>query len=336
MDKVKGSVDRDRRRNRLARIAKMKVRKPQQHEEEEEDSSSEDEQQQQQQPATDNKDQPLDVDALTQAFKGVNLNVNQSYTGWDNKNGKGFMKGLPEFEWNNIMDDALVLNIGKRRKGKTTLTDYLMYHKQHSFPGGIVFTHTKFNGFWQKRVPAQMIHEKYDPAVLKALFDRNKAIIEDPGSTVNPAMFVIIDDCVSQQELMYDAMLKELASAGRHYKLFTIINTQYAYGISPLIRGNADFVVLFKQAQKRQRDAVAEDFLDSIDKKAATALVDAVTKVKYQVLVVDIDEEQYYVGHCAGPDNMTEEQKHYKLGCREFWQNNVYGGYVYGGYVDGG
>lgn len=257
---------------------------------------------------------------LGEAYRGIDLSVAPSYTGWDNKGGKGFMKGLPEFEFTKIVDDALILNIGKRRRGKTTMTDWIMYFKKDKFPCGIVFSHTKFNGFWQQRVPEQYIHEKYDPAILKRLFNRQRKLLQDPTKAhINPACFVILDDCVSQNELMYDEQLKELASAGRHYKIFTIINTQYAYGINPLIRGNTDYVIVFKQSQKRQRDAIVEDYLDTLDKNTAKRLVDDVTKVKHQTLVIDVDSEQLFLGHCKPPEEKTAEENQYVLGCREYW-----------------
>lgn len=300
-------------------------KQPEEEEQEEEDSSDDSGDDKEEEGAAAKADVDNNkVDAITKAFKGVNLNVAQSFTGWDGDKG-AFAKGLPEFDYTSILDDAFVLNIGKRRHGKTTNTDHIMWNKQHCYPVGIVFTHTKFNGFWQKRVPAKYIHETYDPGVLNGLFQRNKKILEDPEQdNVNPWAFVILDDCVSQHELMHDTALKELASAGRHYKIFTIINTQYAYGINPLIRGNADYVFLFKQAQRRQRDAVAEDYMDSMPKKDALKVLDTITKVKHQMLVVDVDAETLSVAHCPGPDKLSDEQKHYKLGCREFWGDENY------------
>jgi len=320
---VRDKLDPQKRRKRVERIARMRMR-PQVADELKDDESSDEEKKQEKKLQKKSKrgdsSNNNDLAKMIDSYKGMDLSVNRMSTGFDVETGD-FKPSLPEFDYKTILEDALILNIGKRRKGKTTNTDYIMFNIKHYFPVGLVFTHTKFNGFWQKRVPADFIHEQYDPAILQRLFKRNKNLIEDPENTINPAAFVILDDCVSQNELMYDKVLKELASAGRHYKIFTIINTQYAYGINPLIRGNADYVFLFKQAQKKQRDAVAEDYLDNLDKRIAQQLVDTVTKVKYQMLAIDIDEEKYYMAHCKGQDEMTEEQKYYKLGCRQFWED---------------
>jgi hypothetical protein len=256
-----------------------------------------------------------ELESVVQAYSGTNLNVSQSKTGWDNLNNTGFLEGLPDFNYNEIENDAFCLNIGRRRCGKTTNTDYLLYNKRHVFPMGIVFTHTKFNGFWQKRVPSDYIHERYEPEILRELFKRQKHIIAmGEQSPIVSNAFVIFDDCVSQDELKYDSEIRELAAAGRHYDIFSVINTQYAYGIGPLLRGNSDTVFLFDQAQHRQREAVTQDFMDRFDKRSAMKLLDSVTAEKHACLAIDIQTSKMYR---AKPGKLPDED--YKLGCKEFW-----------------
>eukprot|EP00741_Cyanophora_paradoxa_P022618 tig00000248_g21843.t1 len=55
---------------------------------------------------------------------------------------------------------------------------------------------------------------------------------EDP---VDPRFFVLLDDVISDARLRYDEALNELFVAGRHYKIMTLITTQYAKGINPVL-----------------------------------------------------------------------------------------------------
>jgi len=74
--------------------------------------------------------------------------------------------------------------------------------------------------------------------------------------------------------------------AGRHYKLFVLITTQYAKAITPTLRGNTDYCFIMKTIQKGQREAMWEDFGDFLTKDAFAQILDAYTEDN-EVLVID-------------------------------------------------
>ena len=80
---------------------------------------------------------------------------------------------------------------------------------------------------------------------------------------------------ISDQRLRYDANLMELFVAGRHYRLFVLITTQYAKAITPTLRGNTDYCFIMKPIQKGQREALWEDFGDFLTKDAFAQMLDA-------------------------------------------------------------
>jgi hypothetical protein len=94
------------------------------------------------------------------------------------------------------------------------------------------------NKFWRQYIPAEYIYPEYDPAVLDAVFARQKkvhslqsvdemhrcALIDDlPQILNNPALteaekdvkapfFVLLDDVISDQRLKYDRNIMEVCS----------------------------------------------------------------------------------------------------------------------------
>lgn len=109
-----------------------------------------------------------------------------------------------------------------------------MYLMKDKIPAGIVFSQTdELNKFWRQYIPSEYIYPEYDPAVLDAVFARQKKILNNPALTEaekdkKAPFFVLLDDVISDQRLKYDRNIMELFVAGRHYRLFVLITTQYA------------------------------------------------------------------------------------------------------------
>ena len=233
---------------------------------------------------------------------------------------------LTEFDPETIKLDGTVVAVGKRRTGKSWVFRNLMYLMKDKIPAGIVISQTdELNKFWRQYVPAKYIYPKYEPEILDAVFKRQKKILNDNGLTdeekeAKAPFFVLLDDVISDQRLKYDANLMELFVAGRHYKLFVLITTQYAKAITPTLRGNTDYCFIMKTIQQRQREALWEDFGDFLTKDAFAQILDAYTEDN-EVLVIDTCPE-----HTVDPLEMLYWWKacdpgEFKMGSEEYWQS---------------
>lgn len=166
-----------------------------------------------------------------------------------------------------IMDDFTVLLIGRRRSGKTWIARWIMYHLRHRFPCGVVITGTKLNHFWQKHIPVEFIHDIEDmDLVLRSVFKRQEYVLEHPELGIDPRMFVILDDILSEKyKVRFSKALAQAFTDGRHHKLFILVTSQDPKGIPPDLRENADLCVVFRQYQKSRKKSCSEEYLDYID-----------------------------------------------------------------------
>lgn len=180
---------------------------------------------------------------------------------------------LAEFDPSLIMPDGTVVAIGKRRTGKSWAFRHIMYVMRNQFYGGIVISQTdELNGFWRQYIPEKYIFNKFSPAILQAVFDRQKAIMKDTSKSEaerekQARFFILLDDVISDPNIRYDPSITELFVAGRHYKLFVLITTQYAKAITPTLRSNADYVLMLHNKQESQREALWRDFADFVRAK---------------------------------------------------------------------
>lgn len=233
---------------------------------------------------------------------------------------------LTEFDPETIKLDATIVAVGKRRTGKSWVFRNLMYLMKDKIPAGIVISQTdELNKFWRQYIPAKYIYPKYEPEILDAVFARQKKILNDNALTdkekdAKAPFFVLLDDVISDQRLKYDANLMELFVAGRHYRLFVLITTQYAKAITPTLRGNTDYCFIMKTIQQRQREALWEDFGDFLTKDAFAQVLDHYTEDN-EVLVIDTCPE-----HTVDPLQMLYWWKAcdpgaFKFGSKEFWKS---------------
>jgi len=235
---------------------------------------------------------------------------------------------LPEFEPDEIKLDATIVAVGKRRTGKSWCLRNLMYLLKRKIPAGIVISQTdELNKFWQQYVPKKYIFPRYEPEILAQVFKRQKAILNDKQMTKaekekKAPFFILLDDVISDQRLKYDSNLMELFVAGRHYKLFVLITTQYARAITPTIRGNTDYVFIMKTIQGKQREALWEDFGDFLTRDAFNRMVDAYTEDN-EILVVNTCPET----HIDPLEMMSwwkaQDPGPFKMGSKEYWDSAV-------------
>lgn len=237
---------------------------------------------------------------------------------------------LPEFgmfDPKEVKLDATVVAIGKRRTGKSWMFRDLMFHMKDKIDAGIVISQTdELNKFWRQYIPKRFIYKKYNPELISAVFRRQKSILNDRNMTdaekeKKAPFFILLDDVISDERLKYDENLRELFVAGRHYKLFVLITTQYAKGIAPLLRGNSDYIFIMKTLQGRQREALWEDYGDFLTKDAWNTIMDNYTEDN-EVLVVDTSNNtsdanemiKWYKAVDPGP---------YRMGSKEFHEGKA-------------
>ena len=236
------------------------------------------------------------------------------------------LPNLTMFDPESIKLDGTVVAIGKRRTGKSWIFRNLMYLMRDKISAGIVISQTdELNKFWRQYIPAKYIYPRYEPEILDAVFRRQKTILNDKSLTdkekeKEAPFFILLDDVISDQRLKYDANLMELFVAGRHYKLFVLITTQYAKAITPTLRGNTDYCFIMKTIQQRQREALWEDFADFLTKDAFAQILDAYTEDN-EVLVVDTCPE-----HTVDPLSMlywwkAQDPGKFHVGTLEYWQS---------------
>jgi hypothetical protein len=166
---------------------------------------------------------------------------------------------LPTIDWlEYITLDSTITLFGKRNTGKSFYARYLLSILQPYFPWGYCLTNTPHNGWWQNMIPEKRIYTGWRPDLIIKIMEMQLKRVRD--KEINPFIFIILDDIVSDNALRYDPTLRKLYYEGRHYKIFILICSQYVYGLPPGNRANTDFMITFTQHQRKQIQQLQEDY----------------------------------------------------------------------------
>lgn len=193
-------------------------------------------------------------------------------------------KWIPDIQ--HLPKSPSIVAFGKRRTGKSFSLRWIMYNCFRHIPFGCVFSHTSFDGFWQKYVPERFVFQGLPEHRLNALMDRQKKKIKkfrkehpDGDPTDDPGLqtFVVLDDVIADKvAMMWNTNINSLFVEGRHLCITVLITSQHVKGVGPLIRGNMDLVVLQPIFAREARQTLADLYGGYMDRNDFFDLMDCV------------------------------------------------------------
>ena len=158
---------------------------------------------------------------------------------------------IKKFDISKMAPDAVVLLVGKRGTGKSTMLKDILYNMRHTLYAGVAMCPTEDsvegeNGL-SSFIPPSLVHDKYKPEVIRRLLNYQKKFIKANSKEKAKRMFIVLDDCMYEKNVMKGEEMREVHMNGRHRKLFFINAVQYMMDIPPALRTNIDYVFALKE-----------------------------------------------------------------------------------------
>jgi len=175
---------------------------------------------------------------------------------------------LKKFDPSKIKDDSVIVAIAARNRGKSVcIKDILSYH--FNIPIGMVISPTEHaNAFFQHFIPKMLIHDEYTPGLIDKYVQRQQRIsakykkeLDTHGySSVDPRSFLVMDDAMYDKSWVNDQNIRKIFMNGRHYKIFFLLTMQFPMGITPALRTNIDYVFIFRENIKKNKERLFEHY----------------------------------------------------------------------------
>lgn len=152
---------------------------------------------------------------------------------------------IHKFNMAKVTPGKIILMVGKRNTGKSTLVVDVLKHFRDSVPCAVVVSGSESgNGFYAQYIPKIMIHHEYDEDIIQKTIVRQKKITRryNAGEKVNPHTLLILDDIAYDKAIYRQKSIREMIYNGRHFNLTVIIAVQYLVDIPADVRTNIDLI----------------------------------------------------------------------------------------------
>ena len=234
---------------------------------------------------------------------------------------------LRKFDMKMIPQDAVVVFIGRRRTGKSTLLRDLLFHHKDMPMGTVISGTEESNSFFGKMIPKLFIHGEYNPTILSNYVKRQqnimKRIMKDQQngitSKIDPRSFLVLDDCMYDDSWTHDKNIRYIFMNGRWIKVLFLITMQFPLGIPPALRTNVDYVFILREPYLSNRKRIYENYGSVFPSfEFYCQVMDQCTQ-NYECLVVNnntqsnkLEDAIFWYKANIHPD--------FKIGADEFWK----------------
>jgi ABC-type dipeptide/oligopeptide/nickel transport system ATPase component len=221
------------------------------------------------------------------------------------------------FDPSKIKQGAVILIIGRRGCGKSTVAEDLLSYKRDCRRGLAVSATERMNRFWSKHIPRCFIRYEFDEEDTRSLFRTQERTKKKYGEC-DPA-FIIYDDLLFDRKFARSKEVRRVLMNGRHSALFTILTAQYILDIGPDLRSNIDYVFVLRDNIRANREKVWTYFAGMFsDFNTFDACMQACTQ-NHECMVLDQTALSYNPSDCVFFYKATPDLS-YKVCAREFWE----------------
>ena len=237
---------------------------------------------------------------------------------------------IKRFDMKRIPQDAVVIFIGRRRTGKSTLVRDLLFHHQDMPLGTVISGTEESNSFYGKMIPPIFIHGEFNPIILDNFVKRQKMIMGkiqndlkiQVKSKLDPRSFMILDDCMYDDSWTHDKNIRYLFMNGRWLKAFFIITMQYPLGIQPALRTNVDFVFILREPYANNRKRIFDNYASAFPSfEFFCQIMDQCTQ-NYECIVIDNTSQSAKLDDCVFWYK-ADVHGDFRIGAPQFWQHSA-------------
>lgn len=219
---------------------------------------------------------------------------------------------LEKFNLDCIKPNRLMLLIGRRGSGKSTLIRELLYSLRDKVDFWIAITPTKdTEREWLEFMPRSMIHRSLDKQMLGELLDWQDSISR--STQRRRTVGLLWDDLMFVKNILKGDSIRELFFNGRHLSTYFLNAAQYVMDVPADLRLQIDYVFTFWDGIPDNRDKIRKYFCGTFSRPEFEATFKAATQ-DYRCMV--IDNVQGTVGWFKARLDLPD----FRLGSEVYWR----------------
>ena len=222
------------------------------------------------------------------------------------------------FDPTTMRPGAVVLMIGKRGTGKSTLMRDIMYHMRHKLSFGIAMSPTEEStGDLTRYIPKSCIYAEFNGAAVDVMLEYQRRSVKK-GS--NPKyMYILLDDCMYDKAVMKATNIRQLFMNGRHRKIFFMAAVQYMMDLGPDLRTQVDYVFVLRENILSNREKLFKFFFGMFtDFKDFSKTMSKCTQ-GFDCMVLDNTVKSNEVSDCIFWYRANDKLPDFEMGAPGIW-----------------
>lgn len=206
---------------------------------------------------------------------------------------------IRRFPIDQMKANRIILIVGKRGTGKSTLLKDILYHIRKRVDLGVAMSPTTDTvKMFEDCFPRANIYNEYSLDVVRSILESMTAL-KDQG--VKREMVLTLDDCMFDKGIMKTKEMREIHMNGRHLNMWFINSVQYLMDLGPDLRSQIDYVFALKENVISNRQKLHKYFFGIFERYDEFSLVMDKCTNNHECLVLDN----------TSPNNKIEDSIYY-------------------------
>ena len=160
----------------------------------------------------------------------------------------------------------IVLIVGKRETGKTTIVKDILYHNQDVSTGTVISGTEGINKEYQSIMQKYELFNEYRPEIienvvkLQQLKTKHHNSVKHDLITTDPKAFLVFDNCMFDRSWTKDKNIKYIFQNAKNISETLIITESYCVGVPSSFKTNTDYVFILRENMVNNRRRLYETY----------------------------------------------------------------------------
>jgi len=173
---------------------------------------------------------------------------------------------IRKFKPINIKKDTIILLVGKRGTGKSTLLSDISYNLRHKVDFAIGMSPTEdTTQSMGTFIPTSSIYGDYKEDTIISIMDLQKNMWR-AGRGYH--CLLVLDDCCYDKKILRSKVIREIFMNGRHRRITLILSAQYVMDLPPDLRTQVDYIFALRENVVQNRERLWKQFFGYFNKYA--------------------------------------------------------------------
>jgi len=152
---------------------------------------------------------------------------------------------IKKWDPSNIKQHRIILLVGRRGSGKSTLMEDILYTTSKNYDLAIAMSPTEESlAMFRKHIPPACVYDSFSLQKIEEIVAMQKELCR---SGKHRSVLICLDDCMYDKKIMKSTCIREIHYNGRHLKITFLTAVQYLVDIPCELRTQCDYVLSLKE-----------------------------------------------------------------------------------------